>query len=208
MTVIGKLKYNKDELLRQFEAWSKGPGRKRVECYGSAGRYDSLLEDYRSDNYKVFLEWAYSEWHEFTVGDITLDGTIIVEAETDDPMKVVAFNLFETGWAYHMGILKKKGKDLSKPFAGYESLRFRQAIDDVWNDEKKKELVERIDKRLFDHDMVNNRLCVVGRDADSVLFHKSYDDVLRHVKERLEMNVPVLEFAYMQEILGRSKKRP
>lgn len=36
MTVIGKLKYNKDELLRQFEAWSKGPGRERVECYGSA----------------------------------------------------------------------------------------------------------------------------------------------------------------------------
>lgn len=164
------------------------------------------MEDYRSDNYKVFLEWAYSEWHEFTVGDITLDGTIIVEAETDDPMKVVAFNLFETGWAYHMGILKKKGKDLSKPFAGYESLRFRQAIDDVWNDEKKKKLIERIDAELFDHDTENNELCVVGRDADSILFHKSYDDVLRHVKMRLEMNVPVLEMDYLKEILGKTKK--
>lgn len=207
MTVIEKLNFDKDLLAKHFAEWAKGPG--NVDCDTQSGNhvvscYDSLRGDYETYHYKKFLAWAYAEYVELKPGDICPNGDVIVSPCKDNCMKFNAFNLFSTGWAYHLNLLKKHNLDVSKPFATYVRETFGQATG-AKTEENWKELVERIDQELKEHDPTDHMNCMFLTDKADMKFYTEYDKTLRTVKVAILNKTYKLDLDYMHEILNMKK---
>jgi len=208
MKVIEKLNYDKDLLTQHFAEWCEGPGHVRVD---TDSRDDSFRSAYRTYHYERFVLWAFDEYKEFHDGDITAGGTIIVSADMSDCMKVLAFNLFDTGWPYRFECLRKKHGDLTKPFEDYVEPKFRQSLDDKWTDEKKAWLVERIGEELTAHNPNSGRCyCYTSANIDPQLrkeqetYYHAYDAVLNEVLAALAVGDTRLSMDYVNEITGRN----
>ena len=207
MTVIEKLNFDKDLLAKHFAEWAKGPG--DIDCDTGHGNhvvscYDSLRGAYETYHFKQFLAWAYAEYVELKPGDICPNGDVIISLCKDNCMKFNAFNLFSTGWLYHLNVLKEHHQDISKPFATHVRETFGQATG-AKSEENWKELIERIDKELKEHDPTDCMNCMFLTDKADMKFYTEYDKTLRTVKVAILNKTYKLDLDYMYEILNMKK---
>ena len=184
MKVIELLNFDKDLLDKHFAEWAKGPG--DVEYDTQCGNhvvsdYDTMVGAYETYHYKKFLSWAYAEYKELKPGDICPNGEVIVSLVDGNPMKFKSFNLFSTGWAFHLNLLKENGRDISRPFAAVVREVFGQATGDK-TEENWSELVKRIDIELKEHDITVPGNHLFLDDKSDIVFYNEYDKVLRTVK--------------------------
>ena len=101
-------------------------------------------------------------------------------------------------------MLKEHHQDISKPFATHVRETFGQATG-AKSEENWKELIERIDKELKEHDPTDCMNCMFLIDKADMKFYTEYDKTLRTVKVAILNKTYKLDLDYMYEILNMKK---
>lgn len=198
MNVIEKLKFDKEQLIQNYTQWIDGPGYIQSD-------QDSLRASYLMENYTAFLDWAYNEWHEFTPGDLTLDGSIVLDQTDTDIMRVPVINLFTTGWAYHLNRIKETHGDFEKPFKDLQLRGWRQELSKAWTLEKEEDLIDRISLILDAHAAYSHEPGHInvhaGLTPEEDRFYVVYDDLLRKVRDNLYKHIYHIDLSLVTDLM-------
>jgi hypothetical protein len=117
-----------------------------------------------------------------------MNQTIVLNEVPDDKQRIVVVDLFSTGWAYHLDLLKKDNRqDISKIYEGYEYLV------NIWlpscrlGDLDTGRVIANIDYNLKENGILpaERHMCIVNPSEKDKPFYDTFVAAISHLKELL-----------------------
>ena len=208
MTNGEKLGYDSEKLKKYFAEFVKAwPDKANMDWNGCLPAYESLSLDYRNYNYKTFVDWMNNEFKEFKHLDLLPGGIIVLDKDNENITFVKALDIFSSGWAFHLNLLKDRGYDISKPWAivAKDHKVCRTVLKYEWSETDKAEMLEDIDKHLLELDRSKEwnfdskepYHYTVHCKPEEWPFYRTFAKVLRTLKVKIQNN----DFKWDEEML-------
>ena len=208
MTNGEKLGYDSEKLKKYFAEFVKvWPDKADMDWNGHLPAYYSLRLDYENYNYTTFVDWMNSEFKEFKYLDLLPGGIIVLDKDNEDITFVKVLNIFSSGWAFHLDLLKKYGHDISKPWTivAKDHEVCRNVLKHEWSEKEKSEILEDIDKHLLELDRSKEwhfdskepYHYTIHCKPEEWPFYRTFAKVLRTLKVKIQNN----DFKWDEEML-------
>ena len=217
MKVIEKFNYSLSDLRREFKKFSTRHGRYLCDTWASDVR--NALEDERvNSSADAFMSWAWGEYPNYRQFQIIEGSYIVVDPKPDEDQNITVVDVFSSGWQFHCDMLKKLGKDVSKPYLDHErkanmydivGYNYDGTCKRVLTNEQ---VIEKIDGSLRELGVLRPaqdgyQYLVNPRDCDKP-FYKTYIDTIKHLKKQIQVNCDEWEDINLLSRMGLGKWIP